>query len=85
MKYLFLFFFFVSQYAFAKDITLSVPKMTCPSCASSIEGKLSQLKGVSDIKIDIGKRTVSITTSDKSKISIAQAVEAIKAVGFSSE
>lgn len=78
-------FVFLNSFALAGEkrvVTLSVPGMTCPSCASSIERELKKLDGISDIEISIGSRSVVVTMAESSKILNSHLDSAIKAAGF---
>ena len=82
MKYFFISLLFISSFAFAEDFVLSVPKMTCPSCASSIENEVNKLEGIDNLKIDIGNKTVKFSASETNRSSKQQVIDAIKRAGF---
>lgn len=47
MKYLIaVILVFYSQIILAEDLRFSVPKMTCPSCAASIEKEINKIQGI---------------------------------------
>src|SRR5438128_11723068 len=45
-------------------IELDIEGMDCPSCALKIEKKVSKLKGVQNVKVDLGSETATIEYSD---------------------
>ena len=63
-------------------LSLSVPDMTCPSCAASVEKELKKIDGISDIEISIGSKSVVVTISHGKKVTNAQLDSAIKLAGF---
>ena len=85
MKLAFISMLIISFSAFAKqntEIVLSVPKMTCPSCAASIEKHLGKLKGIKEFDIVISSKTVSVTLTQNSTITRKELKDAINAAGF---
>jgi Cu+-exporting ATPase len=55
--------------------------MTCSSCASRIEKKISTLNGVLDARVNFGAEQVFIDLDPK-KIFLAEILESIKKIGF---
>lgn len=75
----------LSPLAWGKElqkIVFSVPKMTCPACASSIERELKKAEEVSGIDINIGSKEVTLTLKDETKVNIRQLIDSIKSAGF---
>jgi mercuric ion binding protein len=42
-------------------VTLDVQKMTCPVCPLTVRKALEKVKGVSDVKVDFGNKTATVT------------------------
>jgi copper chaperone CopZ len=42
--------------------TYTVTGMTCGHCASSVQGELRQLPGVSDVQVDVATGKVTVTS-----------------------
>lgn len=85
MKLAFISMLIISFSAFAKpntEIVLSVPEMTCPSCAASIGKHLGKLKGIKEFDIVISSKTVSVTLTRNSTITRKELKDAINAAGF---
>lgn len=75
----------ITSFSYADEnqtIVLSVPGMTCPSCAASVESELEKLKGITDIDINIGNKTVTLKLSKNSLIKKSDFSNAIKNAGF---
>ena len=62
--------------------SLQVDGLACPFCAYGIEKKLSSIKGVKDIKVDIKKGQVIVTMADGATLSENLAREKVKKAGF---
>jgi copper chaperone len=43
---------------------LSVPEVTCEHCVSAIEGAVGALQGVESVKVDLGRKDVTIRYDD---------------------
>ena len=43
---------------------LSVPEVTCEHCVSAIEGAVGGLQGVESVKVDLGRKDVTISYDD---------------------
>ncbi len=61
--------------------TLTVPDIHCDHCASSIEGAVSALMGVDEVKVDIAGRTVDVAY-DESALQLDAIVSAIEGQGY---
>ena len=64
-----------------RSIVLSVRGMTCSSCASRIEKKISTLNGVLDARVNFGAEQLFIDL-DPQKIFLTEILETIKKIGF---
>ena len=64
-----------------RSLVLPVRGMTCSSCASRIEKKISTLNGVLDARVNFGAEQLFIDL-DPQKIFLAEIIEAIKKIGF---
>ena len=64
-----------------KSVVISVRGMTCSSCASRIEKKISGLNGVMQARVNFGAEQVFIDLDPK-KIFLATILESIKKIGF---
>ena len=64
-----------------RSIVLPVRGMTCSSCASRIEKKISTLNGVLDARVNFGAEQLFIDL-DPQKIFLTEILETIKKIGF---
>lgn len=48
-----------------KSVTLKVKGMSCGHCVNSIEGALNNIKGVDQVKVNLGSGTVDVTFNEK--------------------
>ena len=64
-----------------KQITLSVPDISCGHCKSSIEGAVASLDGVARAEVSVSKRTVDVEY-DPAQVDLAAIVSAIDDQGF---
>lgn len=67
----------------AKDITLTVKGMTCPSCKSIIENSLHQVDGV--IKAQVSLPTTVYVNYNEDKVSISKIKKTIEDSGYKVE
>ena len=44
----------------SREITLSVPDVSCEHCVKTIDGALGALPGVAAVKVDLASKTVSL-------------------------
>jgi copper chaperone CopZ len=57
-----------------EKLTFSVENLKCSGCASSITGKLKQIKGIAEVVVDIENETVTVNadeTVDRNRVSSA--------------
>lgn len=66
-----------------ESITLNVKNMTCPACQITVKKALEQVPGVSDVKIDFGRKTATARL-DTTKASEASLINAVSDAGFPS-
>ncbi len=64
-----------------KSVVISVRGMTCSSCASRIEKKISGLNGVMQARVNFGAEQVFVDLDPK-KVFFATILESIKKIGF---
>ncbi len=64
-----------------KDITLSVPDISCNHCKESIEGALNPLEGVGRAEVSIEARNVRVNY-DADSVSLDTIIEAIGDQGY---
>ena len=64
-----------------RSLVLPIRGMTCSSCASRIEKKISALNGVMEARVNFGAEQVFIDLDPK-KIFLAEILESIKKIGF---
>lgn len=57
--------------------TISVPEVHCGHCVGSIEGALKPMEGVSDAKVDLDTKSVTVTYEDSAveRDAIVKAIE----------
>ena len=48
--------------------TYSVPEISCDHCRSTIEGALTPLDGVHDVKVDIDAKTVTVEGGNSDEV-----------------
>jgi copper chaperone CopZ len=63
-----------------EQVTLKLSGMTCENCARGIETKITQLSGVSAVKVDFIKSTATINYF-KGQIDVAAITKAIDSLG----
>jgi copper chaperone len=61
--------------------TIAVPEIHCDHCRTSIEGALRLLAGVSDARVDVPARTVTVVY-DATTLARADLVRAIEDQGY---
>ncbi len=61
---------------------LRVDGLACPFCAYGVEKKLSAIKDVKAIAVDIKSGTVTVTMTDDATLDEATAKTAVEAAGF---
>jgi copper chaperone CopZ len=55
--------------------TYAVEGMSCGHCVQSITGEVSKVPGVSDVRVDLGARSVSVTGESLDDAAVRAAVE----------
>lgn len=65
----------------ARTVTLAVKGMTCGGCVFSTRKALTRLPGVTKADVSYAKAT-AVVTYDPSRVTVAQMVAAIKALGY---
>ncbi len=63
-------------------IVASIPAMTCQDCAESITAELRANPAVEDVKVDVERKTATITVRDGADLSDAEIKKAVEAAGF---
>jgi copper ion binding protein len=63
------------------SVQLKVEGMTCQGCVRSVEKKLSGLKGVESVNVDLSGGKAAVTFDD-SQIQPSQLIGAIEQIGF---
>jgi copper chaperone len=61
--------------------TLQVKGMSCGHCVSAVEGSVGELKGVTEVKVDLDAGTVAVDF-DSSVVTIAQIKDTIDEQGY---
>jgi len=64
-----------------ENLLLNVPGISCGHCEMSIKKALGELKGISNVIVDIGKKTVSIAY-EKDQVSYEKIKNAIEDQGY---
>lgn len=72
---------FVSQHANEKMIQLSVEGISCSACGWLIEKKMSQLKGITRVAVNVSAQRATLTWDDNS-LSLSQLLNAIESIGY---
>ena len=52
--------------------TYHIGGMSCGGCATTVKNKLSAAKGVTSVKVDLGKKQAEITSSEEIKTETLQ-------------
>ena len=60
---------------------LFVPDISCDHCKTSIEGAVSELKGVEAVSVDIPSRTVDLSYNEAA-VSLENMIKAMVDVGY---
>ncbi|MFP3915100.1 MAG: heavy-metal-associated domain-containing protein [Actinomycetota bacterium] len=63
------------------DQILKVPEIHCAHCKESIEGAVSALDGVQNVRVDIDPRTVNLSY-DETQVDLEAIKQAIESVGY---
>jgi copper chaperone len=61
--------------------TLKVPEVHCDHCVSSIEGAVGNLDGVTEVRVDLNAKAVSVVF-DESSVRLDKIVETIEGQGY---
>ncbi len=69
----------LAQLTNAKVITNG---MACPFCAYGVEKKLGQMKGVTDVTVDLKTSTASLTFEEGFSLDLAAIQKAVRRAGF---
>lgn len=75
----------MSTSVLAETVKATVHGMVCAFCATGIEKKLKANPEVATVKIDLGKKLVTIKTKPGQTINDAKITEVIKYAGYSVE
>jgi len=67
-----------------ENVTLNVKGMTCGHCVKSVEGSVSALDGVNQVKVDLGAGQVNVEFN-KDKVTLDKIKEAIDDQGYEVE
>ncbi|UOQ86440.1 copper chaperone CopZ [Gracilibacillus salinarum] len=64
-----------------EQTTLQVQGMTCGHCKASVEGALTELKGITTAEVDLDKGTVDVSFDEK-EVSVEAMEDAIEEQGY---
>jgi copper chaperone len=64
-----------------ENATLNVKGMSCGHCVNAVEGSVSKLAGVNEVKVNLGNGTVEITFNS-AKVTLDQIKETIDDQGY---
>ena len=64
--------------------TLVAPDISCEHCQHAIEGAVSKVEGVSEVKVDIPAKTVHLKY-DPQQVTLAKIEEVLDDVGYTVE
>ncbi|MBI4315869.1 MAG: heavy metal translocating P-type ATPase, partial [Chloroflexi bacterium] len=68
--------------AIPKSLSLPVQGMTCASCVSHVEGALKELRGVSNVAVNLATNKASLIF-DPAQVTVADMMRAVDDVGYS--
>jgi len=66
-----------------KTTTYTVPSIHCMHCAHAIKMELHEMKGVSNVEVDVQNKTVSITHDDS--VLEDQIINALREINYAPE
>jgi copper chaperone len=66
------------------QVTLNVQGMSCGHCVNSIEGNVSQLKGVESVKVHLSEGKVDVTF-ESNVVSLEEITDVIEDQGYDVE
>lgn len=64
-----------------KDLTLSVPDMSCEHCVNTINSTLSGLDGIQNVKVDLSSKSVQLQYQPN-QVSLQQIETALDDAGY---
>lgn len=67
-----------------KTVKLKCTEMSCHKCVKSIESSINKLPGISELKIDLESKIISVTF-DESKTDVQSLLNAIVEAGYEAE
>jgi copper chaperone len=65
----------------SREITLSVPDVSCEHCVKTVSGALSALPGVADIDVDLTSKTVRFRY-EPAQVSLERIGETLDEAGY---
>jgi copper chaperone len=65
----------------AREITLSVPDVSCEHCVKTVNGALGELPGVDSINVDLANKTVSLRF-EPAQVSLERIKETLDEAGY---
>lgn len=74
--------FATSAFAAGPTYKIEVSGLACPFCAYGIEKQLDRIDGVTNVRTDIAKETVTVTMEDGKTLDKQAAEKAVKDAGF---
>ncbi|MDZ4233577.1 MAG: heavy-metal-associated domain-containing protein [Dietzia sp.] len=67
-----------------KETVLRSDELTCPSCISKIESKLSSLEGVDSAEVKLASGRI-LVKHDAAKVSVGDLVKAVNEIGYAAK
>jgi copper chaperone len=65
----------------SREVTLSVPDVSCEHCVKTIDGALGALPGVAAVKVDLASKTVSLRY-EPAQVTLAHIEETLDDAGY---
>lgn len=67
-----------------ENVVLNVQGMSCGHCVKAVEGCVTELRGINEVKVDLGAAQVAVAF-DASQVTVEAIKEAIEEQGYDVE
>ena len=65
-----------------REVVMTVYGMSCPLCSNNLSGRLMDIQGVDDVRIDLDTGAVTVRFSEGHEVTRKDLDSAVKASGF---
>lgn len=66
----------------AREVMLTVHGLSCPLCASNLDGQLLRIAGIERVSLDLQTGTATVRLRERHTVTAADLVEAVRQSGF---